>query len=725
MTGVLTAETAEVAAEPREPDRRGSLAALVTGGLAFALAQLPLLRDPWVLYADDAATQILPMWQHLGELVRNGQWPPLLEPGGWMGGNLAVEALFGVWNPVNALLWVGVAAAPSMLVAGAAVRTVAFVAIALGVHGVCREYGARPWAASAVAVPTAFSGSLFAFDALKWPAAMVAFAWIPHLWWVARRASRGRTNAWWVFVLGALAVTAGNPYAMLGVVFVLAGVVVETALLRRWRATGRMVLVSAAVGCVAPLVYLPLVLSGSVTWRSSVLGNSGSLAPGPGDLLGASLPSYIPEIPGVGDAAVSFCWFALPLLPWLHWPVLRQRWRELGACLVVAGMLLLAIGPAELWMFRWPLRVLHYGYLAAAVPLAVLLSAGLRRDHLRGRAWGSAGLLALSFYLAWSATPQPDSLKRHVVAVLVVGCLTALAVWSYRRAGAVRFAAVLQVGTVLAFGLQVFWFLGGHGAMPEFFPTSAAQARAHFEHRYQGRVLQVGDPAREEVRPGRPVWHDMLPGHLYQLAGVESLNSYTGMGFGEFAQQLCMNYSGATCPQAYRALWSTPAGASAPLADLLAVDTVVVQRKSLQNPGVPPGWRVTERNARITVLQRNDPPPRPGRVSWSQPRITADRASARSESVRFEGRGDVVFARLAWPGYTAQVNGVDVPVERGPAGLLRVSPPPGVHSGQLRVSWAPPGMPVGLACAAAGAVAAAAVAFAQHRNRSDKPGVWS
>lgn len=729
MAGVLDVESTERAVTSGAPPVRGRAAALLTGALALALAQFPLLRDPWVLYSDDAATQVLPTWHHLGELVRSGQWPPLLDPGAWMGGNLAVEALFGVWNPVNALLWVGVSLSPSMLAAGAVVRSVAFVAIALGCHGLLREYGASPRVSSAVAVTVPFCGSLFAFDALKWPAALVAFAWIPPLWWVARRASRGRANVLWVFVVGALAVTAGNPYAMLGVVLVLVGVVVETALLRRWRSTLRMVLVSAAVACVVPLVYLPLVLTSPVTWRSSAVGNSGALAPGPGDLLGASLPSYIPEIAGVGDAAVYFCWFALPLLPWLPFSVLRERWREFGACLVVGAFLLLSVGPSELWMFRWPLRVLHYGYLAAAVPLAVLLSAGLRRDHVRARAWGSAGVLALSFYLAWAATPNEVPLKRHLLSVLLVGALTALAVRAHRRGGGVRFAAVLQVGTVLAFALQVFWFLGGHSGVQDFFPASQTQARDHFAHRYQGRLLQIGDPGRESARPGRPVWQDMLPGDQYRLAGVESVNSYSGMGFARFSKELCLGYNGTTCPRAYRVLFSRPGGAPAPLADLLVVDTVVVQRKSVPNPKVPPGWRITERDPRITVLQRENAPVRPGRVSWSGPgvRVTSDASENRGELVGFRGSGEVVFSRLAWPGYTARVNGAEVPVEQGPAGLLRVQLPPGVDSGQLSLSWSPPGVRVGLLAAVTGAAGALALAVAQHRSRSRSPrrGEWA
>jgi uncharacterized membrane protein YfhO len=125
------------------------------------------------------------------------------------------------------------------------------------------------------------------------------------------------------------------------------------------------------------------------------------------------------------------------------------------------------------------------------------------------------------------------------------------------------------------------------------------------------------------------------------------------------------------------------------------------------------------------VLQRDNPAPRTGRVSWSEPDIAADHDSAASESVRFNGSGAVVFARLAWPGYSAQLNGAEIPVERGPAGLLRVNVPPDVESGQLRITWTPPGMQVGLACAAVGALGALVLGLVQARNRANKAGMWS
>ena len=739
MADVMTATTRT---EPRRastgPVRKAREpgAALLTCALAAVLSLLPVLRDPWVFFSDDAATQILPMWLHLGEQVRDGVWPPLLDLDSWMGGNLSVEALFGVWNPANAVVWVAVSLVPNLAVSAVLVRMAAFVAIALGCYLLCREYGAAKWAASALSVAMPFCGSLFYFDAVKWPAALLAFVWIPYLWWAVRRMARGRTNAVWVFGLGALAVTAGNPYAMLGVVMVLLGVLVETALLRRWRAARHVFFVSTTIAAVVPLVYLPLLHSTDVTWRSSSeVGNSGTLAPGLSDLVNLSVPSFVPEIPGMGSAAVYFCWFALPLAVWLDWRSLGRRWRELGGCWVMAAFLLLAVGPAELWMFRWPLRVLHYGYLAAAVVLALLLSSGLRTDRLRQRAGATAALLGLSFYLSWSAAPDPELLKRHVVALFVLGALTFAAVWAYRNRKKRGFAAVLHLGTVLTFAMQAFWFFGSDSPVSYYFPSSVPQARAEFEHRYPGQVVQIADPALiDPPAPGRAAWRDLVPGNLFQVGGVHSVNAYTGMGYTALSDQMCLGYNGMTCPEGYADLWRRPPGSSVPLADLLRVDTVVVQRKMIPNPPIPRGWAVRDRNERVVVLGRDHVPERPGgRLSWSSPDLRVRSNSTvddRNERVRFDrlpeqGPARLVFARLAWPGYTATVNGNRVPARSGPAGLLEVELPRGTKSGQLRIEWTPPGMNGGLALATAGLFCAVALGAVQgrrnRRNKSEHP----
>src|SRR5207302_10153547 len=131
-------------------------------------------------------------------------------------------------------------------------------------------------------------------------------------------------------------------------------------------------LVGVCVALVVPLVFLPLALTGPVTWRASwgVL-NDGALVPTGTDLLALSVPSYLPFIrvfsaDGMREPAAYFAWFALPLAPWLDWRVLRKR--ALGGAFVFALVFLaLTLGPSALWMFRWPLRLIEYCYLGLGV----------------------------------------------------------------------------------------------------------------------------------------------------------------------------------------------------------------------------------------------------------------------------------------------------------------------------------------------------------------------
>jgi len=200
------------------------------------------------------------------------------------------------------------------------------------------------------------------------------------------------------------------------------------------------------------------------------------------------------------------------------------------------------------------------------------------------------------------------------------------------------------------------------------------------------------------------------------------------MGFKAFTDVLCMEFNGSVCPEGLARAWQPPAPGTPPLADLLRLDTVVVQNGL---PGVaevplPGGWRVAERTAIVTVLRRDATLPWPqGRLSDAPAGtvVTDDVATPRGEQVRLADGpgGTLTFARLAWPGYTARLDGAAAPVRQGPAGLLTVDVPPGAH--QLALAWSPPGFGRALASALLGAALALGLALARivRRRRSEPP----
>jgi len=278
------------------------------------------------------------------------------------------------------------------------------------------------------------------------------------------------------------------------------------------------------------------------------------------------------------------------------------------------------------------------------------------------------------------------------------------------------------VGTVGVLVLQLAWF-PANKALPSYvFPTSVADLKSDFADRYHGNTFQVADNAKldPKERPER----DLLFGNMYRAAGVQSTTAYSGIGHREFHKALCMTWRGSTCGDVYNRLWE-PARGAPTLADALRLETVVVQRALIDKPDVPPGWRIASRNDVVTVLRRDGALPWPhGRLSAISPDMSADDDECdgtRSEKMRFHrlkpGPATVVFARINWPGYRAELNGVELPVRDGPAGLVAVQLPDGVNAGELRLAWRPPGQRIGIAGAGLGLAGALTLTGFQLRRR--------
>ncbi|WP_197320710.1 hypothetical protein [Saccharomonospora sp. NB11] len=742
MTTTIPADELRVThPQPRPTPSRATGFWTATGVcvLVAVLAQLPLIGNRIFYFWDDSAQQFLPMWHRLGELVGNGQWLTLLDVGSWMGGNLAAEALFGVYNPVNVANFLLVAALPDLAVAAVIVKTEFLVLLALGTYLLCREYGAARSAAAAVATALPFAGFVLYFDASAWASGLIAFAWVPHVWWTTRRAARGGLNPLWAFAVSALAVTAGNPYGVLGVALVYVGLLVEFAVRRRARGTTVVAGLGTCAALLTPLVFLPLLGSSSVTWRSdTTVVNDGFLVPGLTDLLASSTPTHLPYIgvfggTGLAVPAAYFAWFALPLLPWLDWPVVRQRWRLLLAPLVVAGTFaVLALGPSKLWLFRWPIRHLEYCFLGCAVVLAVVLSSGLRTDRSRARGAASAAIVALGVYLAWAA--EPDLWAWHVGGGVLLAVLVTAAV-GWGRRSKVRLAGLLCAGTAAVLALQLGLAPKNTNVSQLYYPHSVTDLKDRFADRYPGTVMQIADMSTAERTLGlHPdgAWRYFLFGNLHSVAGVDSLVSYTGLGYLDFVDAFCLDNSGSTiCPEAWDALWRPTDHDGAPLADLLGVTTVVVQNALVPTSATvdgPAGWRVRERDEVVTVLERESPLPWPdSTLTWASAGLDVTSAAtthtttgATTETVRFAAADPtrehrLVFSRLGWPGYRADVDGVEVPVETTEAGLITVTVPAGVQAGTLTLEWSPPGQTLGIASAALGVLGALALAVVAPR----------
>ncbi|MGZ4558832.1 MAG: hypothetical protein ACXVXF_09215, partial [Mycobacteriaceae bacterium] len=97
------------------------------------------------------------------------------------------------------------------------------------------------------------------------------------------------------------------------------------------------------------------------------------------------------------------------------------------------------------------------------------------------------------------------------------------------------------------------------------------------------------------------------------------------------------------------------------------------------------------------------------------------------------GSGQLTFARLAWPGWTAEVDGKPVSTGATPQGLLTVAVPEAATAGStVSIRWSPPGLHLGLVLFALGLLLALTqtVVYSISRRRGtrrslNKEGDWT
>ncbi len=383
-------------------------------------------------------------------------------------------------------------------------------------------------------------------------------------------------------------------------------------------------------------MFLPLlgVMSVSSRQELAAIANDMFMVPDLGDIAGGSAPTYIPSILNWGGAvretlpSTYFMWFALPLLPWLRWRTLRRTARPISSVAVFSGIYaILVLGPSNVWLFRWPIRIIEYLYLGLGVLFAVLLTAGLARDKIRERALGSVAMIGLGAYLSFAV--RPEYWRMHLAAAIAVGILIFAVLWAYQRRGWLGAGAVLLVGTigVVTYQTSRIPVVGpGVGVEP---PRSVSRLHAGTSD-YRGTVLQLAQQTpvhTQDMADGQ-----VLFGNESLAAGITAINRYSGIGFAKFTTALCMDYKGVVCKESFDKLWQpVPGTGGARLIDVLGVQTLVLQNWLLPkvvDEAPPLGWKVLRRDDVRTVWVRQDPrcgprTPPPSTSAPSSPRLAA------------------------------------------------------------------------------------------------------
>lgn len=717
----------------------------VAAAAVVALGYLLVLSvDPRFFYIDDTESGAVPNWLQLGRIMREGQFPSLVLDQ-WMSGNYPVEGQGGLWNPVQMAISYLSPSIDNLALLATSVKLGFSIVLAWGVYRVALAYGSRPSWAAVAGASAPFVGFTLFFENTSWVTALIGTAWIMNAWASSVSYARGRSGPIMPFVFLYLAISVGYVHAA-----VMAGVVVgsvaigEWVFQRQWRPALRVAGVGIAAAACGAITFLPGVLTSSVTWRSGEEGtfNDNFLTAPWSETLTASIPTSVTSIESwsgetTASPATYIAWFLVPALAFIAWRSVPAALRELTAPLILLVFaLVFTAGPSDIGPIRWPARILPFVALVALILVATLVSRYGTLDKLRPRLLAASLLTVILVLRAGSS--GPELFGRHVVSGLLIVAVGAVALFLAHRFSTRATAALLllTIAPVAMYQVASYdppfakWWL----------PTTQSEARSGFPQ-WEGETLQLGsrtltETSADSADDPRLPWHSQVYGNSAKVLGLDYVNAYTPVGYLDFANLLCLQHEGSTCSDAFRRLFEVEIYTGKTYADLMRLDRVVLQKNQYplaNSQPAPAGWKwvtppTAEAERQIYVLERIDGliPEDIGRVVATVDATAVPQSSStNSERVNVSSPtgGSVIFARLAWPGYSATLNGEPLQTKGLGDIFLYVDLPAGTDNADLAISFRPPGQRLGLVGIAGGVLLLAVlVVFDLRRRRPRRAG---
>lgn len=674
-------------------------------------ALIPLIWLPRYYFLGDTQIGAFGHWFHLGTMLRAGEWP-MLDLQAWHAGNYLAEGQWGLFSPLTMVIGLLSTVVENVVVFTTVLKLGLLVLAATGVFVLMRTYKVPLWAAYAAGVTITLAGATQYLDSPDWVTSQMIWALLPWAWYGLRRMLSDDANPALVLVFGFLIVTVGYVYGTIYLALVIVACLVDAWLSGNRRGALKVFGVGLICALVAVTVYLPGILTASVTTRAgSAIVSEGRLQADVPGLLGSIIPTVLsPASPPAGYArypAHYIAWF-LPLLWWLDPARARKLLRPaLGLILVLTAGLMWALGPNQIGPLRWPIRVMPLVSLTAIMLTAILLSKALVRRPSRTRLFVAIGWTLFAAYPIltrfWFYAPMTVTATAAVI-LGIVGTWYVLRpdrgpAFVRRLTGAGPGSAVLAAIFLTLFSVALSALQ--HSFYP--YPTAVDRHMPSTLSGYttqastaQGDVMVVGDPEEEVLDSAAPV-KDFLIASSWYANPHRVQNTYSVIGFVAFNERYCMRFDGATCPMLLSTLFTREPTTNQLRVDLLGVSTLQILREDIPDSRLltpPPGWKVTAQSDWAVTWVRDVPVPTAGTIVHASDglQVTPLSVSARQITFRVDSApvtgGNVVLSRMAWPGYAVSGGTIQPPTD----GYLLTVGVPAVASGQtITVKFSPPG----------------------------------
>jgi hypothetical protein len=628
-------------------------------------------------------------------------------------GNYLAE---GQWAPYNPLVWLislAVYHAGNYLLVVSILKITMLVLLAIGGYLLAKTFYIKDIWSFLIGISLPNIGFTKTMDSTTWVTGLMVFVLIVWFWWIYRVYLTSKIPVIIPFVFGYLLITVGYVYGTLFMVFILAASFFQNLIKRDWKQLGKTFILDVTLALVTFAVYLPGVLTGSVTDRTSGIVNGDFFSPTLVDLFAGTNPGYTPDqLNWFGTQSYVYVSFLLLLLVFVKWSTIKTVFIQKQDVwqIVSLGIIsfFLVFGPEEIGVLRFPARSLVYLALVILLAFGYIVS-NSELVFSRKRFEVLAGISVLFIYLSWSQDPQ--GLKKAFISGAFIFLIIAGVIYSIQ---AKKQYLALSLATVGILGTSVIEIKTG---LPANYggETTYKQVTAHTP-KLKGQSLIVGsDHHYAEMVEGVKT----LVSNYWYIGGLKTQNVYTPTGLRALTKDVNRltgqgDFSIFNLPKIFkeRKIGKT-------IADLMSYQTIQVvkppianyslatydpfvhfedrteqlkiYRQFLKNP--PKGWEVSKKNKDYYILSRITPVPKTGLVTYidNQAMIKYLKTTQRKVVLKINSDADVTkiyFSRMAWPGY--EVSGDSKIVEPLRGYLLGISVPKSEYGKKITVEFNPP-----------------------------------
>lgn len=670
--------------------------------VVLVTALIPLIKyDNFYLYADTVNGYVGQMY-HTGYLILHGQLP-VFSTNYYASGNFIAEGQWGTFSPLSWLIGVFIYLSPNVTFSMTLVKIAALVALSIGVYLLSRSFEIdRQWSSIAgFLAPNV--GFIHFTDAPSWITDLLSLVLFIFTFWAYRKYVHDGWSIIVPFIFGFFLVTQGYVYGVIYLVILLVSHFLVVLFTRNWQQLRRVLLFDILMLMLTLAVYMPGILTGSVTTRAQTFANTDFGSPTFSDFINSFFPLAQTGMTVFtsGTNYVNYIAWVFVLLPFINFSKVKQallklRLKEATLFIPIVVLVIFNFGmllaPDQMGPIRMPYRNFAYLGVFEIIFFALMAHASQGFVYSKRRLGTFFAIIVAGYFLNFSQVPWLS--KRFVLAAGILGVLGVL-IFLFKANLLQKLFWPIVGMTLIVTGLQTIRYydivpnLTAEHTVEYNWPGIYSKKQADsYTPAVKGSVAAFGAP-----KTGTYVdKNNYLFANTWYFSKHQTINAYTPVSFGAFWSFLNFTHvEGTTAIEGVNNLFSTNSVFEKNYADLLAIDNVIIYqanalpenytntdyanykadnktyRSFLTNP--PAGWHISKQNKDNYVLSRDTPFNEVGSVTGISNGANVQVISNTDRKLTFKVTSDeqkdvqVVFSRLAWPGYSIDNAKLNRPVK--------------------------------------------------------------